>query len=69
MNYKKSIIGSSIAFIVARSCCWLPALIVAIGGGSTLLGMSNGLERFSGIFITIGVVFLGYGIYQFINFF
>ncbi|MGK0365287.1 MAG: hypothetical protein ACI85O_002353 [Saprospiraceae bacterium] len=67
MNYKNSIIGSSIAFIVATSCCWLPALIIAIGGGSTLIGISNGLESFSGLFITIGLGFLGFGIYQYYN--
>lgn len=65
MNYKKTIIGSSIAFIVATSCCWLPALIIAIGGGSTLIGFSYGLERFSGIFMAIGVGLLGFGFYQY----
>ena len=65
MNYKQSIVGSSIAFIVATSCCWLPALIIAIGGGATLMGISNGIEKFSGLFITIGVLFLGIGVYQF----
>ena len=66
MNFKNSILGSSIAFLVATSCCWLPAIIIAIGGGSTLLGISNGLERFSGVFMAIGVGLLGFGIYQFI---
>ena len=65
MNYKKSIIGSSIAFIIATSCCWLPALMIAIGGGSTLIGISNGLEKFSVLFVAIGVGSLGFGIYQF----
>ena len=67
MNYKKSIIGSAIAFLVATSCCWLPALVIAIGGGSTLVGLSNGLDKLSGLFIAIGVGFLGFGIYQYKN--
>ena len=67
MNYKKSIIGSTIAFVVATSCCWLPALIIAIGGGSTLMGLSNGLESFSGVFMAIGIAFLGFGAYQYYN--
>jgi hypothetical protein len=67
MNYKKSIIGSSIALIAATSCCWLPALIIAIGGGSTLIAMSNGLEKFSGIFMITGIGLFGYGIYQYKN--
>lgn len=65
MNYKNSIIGSSIAFILATSCCWLPALLIAIGGGSALVAISAGLEKFSGIFIVLGVGLLGYGFYQY----
>ena len=65
MSYKKSIIGSFIAFLVATSCCWLPALILAIVGGSTLIGISNGLENLSGVFIAIGICFLGFGAYQY----
>nr|WP_235294999.1 GDCCVxC domain-containing (seleno)protein [Portibacter lacus] len=65
MNYRKSIIGSSLAFILATNCCWLPALIIALGGGSTLIGLSNGIENFSGVFIAIGIGLLGYGLYQF----
>ena len=67
MDYKKSIVGSSIAFVVATSCCWLPALIIAIGGGSALMGISNGLEKLSGVFIAIGIGLLVFGIYQFKN--
>ncbi len=67
MNYKESIVGSSIALIVATSCCWLPALVIAIGGGSTLIGLSNGLETFSGIFLIIGLGLLGLGMYQYQN--
>jgi hypothetical protein len=60
-----AIIASAIAFIVASSCCWLPALIVTLGGGSTLIGLSNGLEELSGLFMIIGILLLGFGIYQF----
>ena len=67
MNYKKSIIGGSIAFVIATSCCWLPALLIAIGGGSALIGISTNLENFSGIFMLIGIGFLGFGIYQFVS--
>jgi uncharacterized membrane protein YdjX (TVP38/TMEM64 family) len=65
MAYKKSLVGGLVAFVIATSCCWLPALIIAIGGGSTLIGISNGLEKSSGIFIAIGIGFLGFGIYQY----
>jgi hypothetical protein len=65
MSYKKSIIGSSIAFLVATSCCWLPAAAIAIGGGSTLIGISTGLEKLSGVFMTVGIGLLAFGAYQY----
>ena len=65
MDYKKSIVGSSIALILATSCCWLPALIIAVGGGSALIALSNGLEKFSGLLLAAGIGLLGFGIYQF----
>jgi len=65
MQYKKSIIASTFAFIVAASCCWLPALVIAIGGGTTLLGISNGIEQLSGVFMSLGVGLLGLGMYQY----
>jgi hypothetical protein len=65
LNYKKSILGSSLAFILATSCCWLPPLIIMVGGGSALFGLSSKFEKLSGVFIAIGVGLLGLGIYQF----
>ena len=49
MNFKQSIIGGSIVFLLATSCCWLPAFIIGIGGASGLLAFANGLEQFSGM--------------------
>ena len=43
MNYKQSIIGSIIAFIIATSCCWLPALIIGLGGATSMLAFANDL--------------------------
>jgi len=65
MNPKQSIVGSSLAFLIATSCCWLPALIIAIGGGTTILGISKGIESLSGLFMTIGIGLLVFGVYQF----
>ena len=64
INFKQSILGSAIAFLIATSCCWLPAIIIAIGGGTTLLSISNSLESTSGLFLSLGIVLLGWGIYQ-----
>jgi hypothetical protein len=67
MNFKQSIIGGSIVFLLATSCCWLPAFIIGIGGASGLLAFANGLEQLSGVFMVIGVSALLYGSYQFYN--
>lgn len=67
MNYKKSILGSAIAFILATSCCWLPALIIAVGGGSALLGLSSSIDKYSGIFMGLGVGLLIYGVNKFVK--
>jgi len=61
----QSIIGGVVAFIIATSCCWLPALAIALGGASGLMAFSNGLEQFSGVFMVLGGAFLAYGGYQF----
>lgn len=65
MSYKRTIFGGIVAFIIATSCCWLPFLLVIIGGGSTLVGLSNGLEKFSGLFMFLGAGLLVLGIYQY----
>lgn len=65
MNYKKSILGSSLAFILATSCCWLPALIIMVGGGSALFGLSSQLDKLSGVFIAIGLGLFALGSYQY----
>ena len=65
LKANQSIIGGIVAFIIATSCCWLPALIIGLGGASSLLAFANGLEQFSGIFMTIGAGSLRYGGYQF----
>lgn len=64
-NTKHSILGSSLAFIIATSCCWLPVLIVGLGGATSLLAFSEDLEKYSGLFMTAGIAFLGLGIYQY----
>jgi len=63
MNYNHSIIGSIVTFVIATSCCWLPALIIGLGGTTGWLAFANGLEQFSGVFMAIAVISLLYGVY------
>jgi len=67
MNFKQSIIGSSIAFLIATSCCWLPWLLIAIGGTLGIAGLSQTLEKFSELFFAIGIAILSWGIYHFLK--
>ena len=64
INFKQSILGSAIAFLIATSCCWLPPLVIGAGGGATFLSISNGIEEMSGIFMIVGIGLLGFGIFQ-----
>lgn len=65
MNYKQSIIGSAIAFILATSCCWLPWLIIGIGSATGLASLNEGLQKGSGLFMAAGIGLLGLGFFQF----
>lgn len=64
LNYKQSIIGGAIAFIIATSCCWLPFLAIALGGATGLMGFNESLEKYSLPFMILGLGLLGFGIYQ-----
>lgn len=39
-------LGTLLAALMAGACCWLPALILLIGGGSALLGVVHLFEKF-----------------------
>lgn len=65
LKANQSFIGGLIAFLIATSCCWLPALAITLGGASSIVAFSSGLEKFSGLFMIVGTGFLGWGSYQF----
>ncbi|MDF1696992.1 MAG: GDCCVxC domain-containing (seleno)protein [Saprospiraceae bacterium] len=65
LTKNKSILGGIFAFILATSCCWLPALILALGGSAGLLALSNELESYSGMLMVLAVFLLTYGGYQY----
>lgn len=67
MNTKQSLIGGLLAFVIGSACCWLPAVIVVLGGASSLMSFSEALERFSGVFMGIGALLLGYGLFRLVR--
>lgn len=63
-NYKKSFLGSIIAFILGTSCCWLTSLAVWFGGATILTAFATFLGRFNSIIIIFALLLLGLGIIQ-----
>ena len=55
-NYKKTLLGSIIAFIVGTSCCWISSLAIWIGGATVLTVVSNYLENIQIFLFTLGIV-------------
>ena len=64
ISLKTSILGGITALILSLSCCWLPALIIALGGATSMVSFSAKLDGYSGILMTIGAILLGYGVYR-----
>ncbi len=64
LSSNKALGAGFLAFLLATSCCWLPALALALGGASSILALSNGLEAASGPLMVIGGGFLLFGGYQ-----
>lgn len=65
LSTKRSIIGGVFVFILATSCCWLPAILIALGGAGGWIAFSENLENFSNLFLAIGVGLCAYGGYQY----
>ena len=64
VNIRSTFIGTAIAFILASACCWIPLLAIPFGGAATLMAVNNTLDTYSPLFMTIGVIFLGIGVYR-----
>ncbi len=59
-----TIIGGGIAFLLATACCWLPVLLLSLGGAAGMVSFSEGLEKSSGLFMGLGAVLFGLGMVQ-----
>jgi uncharacterized protein (DUF2147 family) len=64
-NYKKSLLGSVLAFVLGTSCCWLTSLAVWLGGATFLTVLSGFVHEYATIILGIALLFFGVGIYQF----
>ena len=58
----KTLLGGGMALLIGSACCWLPALLIAIGSVTGIAGLSTGLNAISIPFLIIGILIIGYGI-------
>jgi hypothetical protein len=64
-NYKKSLLGSIVAFVLGTSCCWLTSLAIWFGGATFLTILSRFVHEYNTSILIIAALFLGIGLYQF----
>ena len=64
-NYKKSFLGSILAFILGTSCCWLTSLAVWLGGATVLTVISRFTHQYNTIILSVALLFFIVGLYQF----
>lgn len=64
IKFRESIFASVLAFILATACCWLPWLLIALGGAVGVTGWSEGLSKISGPFMLLGIMSFSYGLFQ-----
>lgn len=64
-NYKKSFLGSILAFILGTSCCWLTSLAVWLGGATFLTIISRFVHNYNTIILGVAFLFFIVAIYQF----
>ena len=63
-NYKKSFLGSILAFILGTSCCWLTSLAVWLGGATVLTVISRFTHQYNSIILSVALLFFIVGLYQ-----
>lgn len=64
-NYKKTFLGSLLAFVLGTSCCWLTSLAVWLGGATFLTVLSRFVNNYNSIILALAFLFLVVAIYQF----
>lgn len=66
-DYKKTFIGSIVAFFIGTSCCWLSSLAIWIGGATILGTVSSFVDRVQIPLVGLGVVLLLVAVYSFVK--
>lgn len=63
-KYKKTFLGSIIAFVLGTSCCWLTSLAVWLGGATILTVLSQFVNKYDTIILSIALLLFLVGLYQ-----
>jgi len=58
MDYKKTFLGSIVAFVIGMSCCWLSSLAIWFGGIAALGTIANFVENIQEFLIILGGILL-----------
>lgn len=64
-SQKNNILKTLLGLILATSCCWLPALVIFLGGILGFSNFQNGLNKSSNFITFSGLILIGFGLYQF----
>ncbi len=65
MKKQQSMISAALGIVLATSCCWLPWLALALGGAAGLSVVSEGVEKYGGWLIVLGIGLVGWSGWKF----
>jgi hypothetical protein len=65
LKISRSLLGSAFAFILATSCCWMPAMAFILGSSAALTFLSKSLDTLSWLFYALGIGLLCYAGFKF----
>ncbi|MEO9892449.1 hypothetical protein [Aurantibacter sp.] len=66
-NYKKTLLGSIVAFFIGTSCCWLTSLAIWIGGATFIGTIVSLIEDVQVLLIGLGIILLIVTIFFFLR--
>jgi len=55
-SYRKTLLGSLVAFFIGTSCCWLGSAAIFIGGATSIGVILTWVEGFQTQIISLGVL-------------
>jgi len=66
-NYKKTLIGSIVTFIIGTSCCWLSSLAIWFGGAAVIGTFVSFIESTQTVLILVSALLAGISIFLYLK--